>query len=149
VAAPRNRGLAALGVIVAVGLAGCGGGGSSSDDAAKVSDTVTRLLHALGRGDGAGVCSLATTAGQKTLARALPNSTCPKVVELVSRHLSPSQKAGLETAKVGKVHINGSHASVPNTSITSPKGSLKGFLQAGSAPTRLTKQSDGSWKISG
>jgi hypothetical protein len=147
VAAPRNRALAALGVIIATGLAGCGG--SSSGDAAKVSDTVTRLLHALGRGDGAGVCSLATRAGQKTLARALPNSTCPKVVELVSRHLSPSQKAGLESAKVGKVHINGSHASVPNTSITSPKGSLKGFLQAGSAPTRLTKQSDGSWKISG
>jgi hypothetical protein len=149
VVVPRNRALAALGVIIAAGLPGCGGGGDSSGDATKVSDTVTRVLHALGHGDGATVCSLATTAGQKTLARALPHSTCPKVVELVSRHLSPSQKVGLETAKVGKVRISGSHATVPDTSITSPKGSLKGFLQAGSTPTKLTKQSDGSWKISG
>jgi hypothetical protein len=136
-------------VIAGAGLAGCGGGGSSSGDAAKVSNTVTRVLHALGHGDGATVCSLATTAGQRTLAQALPHSTCPKVVQLVGRHLSPAQRAGLESAKVGRVNISGGHASVPDTSITSPTGSLKGFLRAGAAPTKLTKQSDGSWKISG
>jgi hypothetical protein len=148
VALPCKRALAALGVATAVGLAGCGGGGSSADKA-KVSDTVTRVLHALGRGDGAIVCSLTTKAGQQTLARQVPHSSCPQVVQLVGEHLSPAQKAGLESATVGKVNVNGSHASVPNSSITSPRGSLKGFLDAGAAPTRLTRQSDGTWKISG
>jgi hypothetical protein len=151
VAPLRNRTLSTLGVVIAtaVGVAGCGGGSSSSGDAAKVADTVTRVLHALGSGDGATVCSLATEQGQQTLAQALPHSTCQQVVQLVSQHLSAAQKAALQSAKVGKVKINGSHASVPDASITSAKGSLKGFLTEGSAPTKLTKQSDGSWKISG
>ncbi len=147
-ALPCNRMPAALGVIAVVGLAGCGGG-SSSADRAKVSDTVSRVLHALGQGDGATVCSLTTESGQRTLARQVPHSTCAQVVKLVGEHLSPAQKAGLESAKVGKVDVKGSHASVPNSSITSPRGTLKGFLAAGAAPTRLTRQSDGSWKISG
>jgi hypothetical protein len=129
-------------------LASCGGT-SSSSDAPQVQRTVTRVLHALGRGDGATVCSLATKAGQAVLAKAVPNSTCIQVVDLVSAHLSPAQKAGLESAKVGKVTINGSHATVPDQAITSSKGSLTGFLDAGNAPTQLTKQSDGTWKISG
>jgi hypothetical protein len=143
---PWTRALAAT--AVSLMIASCGGS-SSSNDVAGVQQTVTRVLHALGKEDGTTVCSLATKAGQAVLAKAVPNSTCVQVVDLVSAHLSPAQKAGLESAKVGQVKIDGSHATVPDHAITSSKGSLKGFLEAGSAPTRLTKQADGSWKISG
>jgi hypothetical protein len=139
-----------IAVALSVGVTACGGsGGSSSADTTAVQRTVTQVLHALASGNGATVCSLATPAGRGTLAKALPHSTCTRVVDLVSAHLSATQKQALGTAKVGKVTINGDHATVPDTSITSAKGSLKGFLQSGAAPTRLTKQSDGSWRISG
>jgi hypothetical protein len=95
------------------------------------------------------VCSLATKDGQAALAKAIPHASCTQVVDLVSAHLSSAEKQALQSAKVGKVTIDGSHASVSDSAITSSKGSLKGFLTAGSAPTKLTKQSDGSWKISG
>lgn len=139
----RQRALAAT--VAAAALAGCGGGG----DVAKIQQTVARVLGALGRGDASTVCSSATAAGQAAFAKVLPNSTCTEVVTLVSDHLSPAQKAALESARIGKVEVHGDHASVPNTSITSTKGSLRGFLQAGSAPTQLTNESDGTWKISG
>ncbi|HEY3727266.1 MAG TPA: hypothetical protein VGL51_08845 [Solirubrobacteraceae bacterium] len=127
-------------------IVGCGSGGSG--DTGQVQQTLTKVLHALGSGDGATVCSLATKAGQNALANA-GHSTCQQVVKLVSDHLSPAQKTALENAKVGKVTIDGKHATVSDSAITTSKGSLKGFLQTGSAPTQLTKQSDGTWKISG
>ena len=141
------RALAAIAVMA--GVVGCGGSSSSASDTAAVQQTVTKVLHALGSGDGKTVCSLATKDGQSALAKAVPHSTCAQVVDLVSVHLSSAVKQALESAKVGKVTISGNHASVSDSAITSSKGSLKGFLQTGSAPTKLTKQSDGSWKISG
>ncbi|HEY2260332.1 MAG TPA: hypothetical protein VGH45_11495 [Solirubrobacteraceae bacterium] len=129
---------------VSLSIVGCGGSGDTS----QVQQTVTKVLHALGSGDGATVCSMATRAGQAALANA-GHSSCQRVVGLVSDHLTPAQKAGLQSAKVGKVKIDGSHATVPASAITSSKGSLKGFLQSDSAPTQLTKQSDGTWKLSG
>ncbi len=144
---PWSQTLAVAAVSVAV--VGCGGSGSSSSDTAAVQQTLTKVLHALGSGDGTTVCALATKDGQATLAKAVPHSTCAQVVDLVSAHLSSAEKQGLQNAKVGKVTISGNNASVSDTAITSTKGSLKGFLQAGAAPTKLTKQSDGTWKISG
>ncbi len=130
-------------------LAACGGGSSSNNDAAQVKQTVTRAFRALAIGDGATVCSLATPAGQKTLAAALPHSSCPQVIKLVSVHLSPQQKAGLESVQVKKVEVNGIHATVSDADLTSAHGTLKGFINPNSPPTKLTKQSDGSWKLSG
>jgi hypothetical protein len=134
---------------VSMAAVGCGGSSSSSSDTAAVQQTVTKVLHGLGSGDGKTVCALATKDGQAALAKAVPHSTCAQVVDLVSAHLGSAEKEGLQNAKVGKVTIDGSHASVSDSAITSSKGSLKGFLQSGSAPTQLTKQSDGTWKISG
>jgi len=145
----RNRVIAAIIAATALALSGCGGGGGNSADIAKVKQTITRVLGGLGSGDAATVCSSATTAGQAALAKALPNSTCTKVVTLVSDHLSAGQKTALKSVRIGKVEVHGDRATVPNTSISSTKGSLRGFLRAGSAPTRLTKGSDGTWKISG
>jgi len=139
---PRIRALAAA--VVALSLAGCG----SSSDAVQVRQTVASALHALGSGDGAGFCSEATQVGQTKLARTVPGSTCPQVIELVGKHLSPAQKSALQSVKVGPVTIRGDQASVTASAITSSRGTLKGFLQKGSPATLLTK-SGGTWKISG
>lgn len=137
-------------VAVSAALAACGGGGSSSNnDAAQVKQTVSRAFSALATGDGATLCSLATAAGQKELASGLPHSTCAAVVKLVSEHLSPQQKAGLESVQVKNVVINGNQATVSDADLTSARGTLKGFIDPKSPPTKLTKQSDGSWKLSG
>lgn len=128
-------------------LAGCGSSSGLSGDASHAANTLTRAFHALGTGDGGTVCSLATAAGQKTLASAVPN--CPKVVALVSAHLTPKQKAALGSVRVKHVTVKGNLATVLAKDISSTQGSFKGFLSASSAPTRLSKQSDGTWKISG
>ncbi len=139
---PRTRALAAA--VVALSGAGCG----SSSDVVQIRQTVARALHAIGSGDGAGFCSLATRVGQAKLARTVPGSTCAQVVQLVGEHLSPVQKSGLQSVKVGQVMIKGDQASVTASAITSSRGTLEGFLQKGSSATLLTK-SGGTWKISG
>jgi len=127
--------------VLAGAVAGCGGS-SGSSDATKVKQTVTTAFTDLANGDGQGFCSLATPAGQQSLAKALPGSTCAKVVTLVSQHLSAQQKQALRHTTVKTV-------TVKNSDITSSSGSLKGILGASSAPTTLAKQSDGSWKLAG
>ncbi|MGI9184996.1 MAG: hypothetical protein ACR2GZ_08530 [Solirubrobacteraceae bacterium] len=130
-------------------LAGCGAKSGSTPDAAHAANTLTRAFHALGTGDGGTVCSLATVGGQKTLAAAVPNSTCPKVVALVSAHLTPKQKAALGSVQVTNITVKGNLAIVRAKDISSTRGSFKGFLDPKSSPTRLSKQADGTWKISG
>jgi hypothetical protein len=135
-------------VAVSAALAACGGS-SSNNDVAQVKQTLSRAFRALATGDGATLCSLATPAGQKELASGLPHSTCPAVVKLVSEHLSPQQKAGLESVQVKKVVVSGNQATVSDADLTSARGTLKGFITPTSPPSKLTKQSDGSWKLSG
>jgi hypothetical protein len=129
-------------------LAGCGGGASAAD-AAKVAQTVKRELGYLAAGNGAAACALATPSGQTELAGASPSHTCAEAIDLVSQNLPPAVKLGLQTAVVKKVTINGGSATVSNADITSTQGNLSGFLGAGSAPTVLTEQPDGSWEIAG
>jgi hypothetical protein len=136
-------------VPVAVFVGGCGGSSSSgSSDTAKVSHVVETAFHDVATGDGAGFCSLATKAGQATLAKTLPGYTCAKVVTLVSQHLSSAQKAGLLHAHVKTATVKGASATVSDADVSTTQGTLKGFLDD-KTPTRLTKASDGSWKISG
>jgi hypothetical protein len=143
---PRLAAALSVGVVVA----GCGGSsGSGSSDTAKVKQSVESAFTALANGNGSGFCSLATPSGQATLAKALPGSSCAKVVTLVSEHLSALQKAGLRNAHVNKVTISGDHATVKDSDISTSQGTLKGFLNTGDKPTMLTKGSDGSWKLSG
>jgi hypothetical protein len=136
-------------VAVSAALAACGGSSSTNNDAAQVKQTVSRAFSALATGDGPTLCSLATPAGQKELASGLPHSTCAAVVKLVSEHLSPQQKAGLESVQVKNVVVSGNQATVSDADLTSAHGTLKGFINPKSPPTKLTKQSDGSWKLSG
>ena len=143
------RRLLSVVVLSGVLVAGCGGSSAGNADSSHAAQALTRAFHALATGDGSTVCSLATAAGQKTLASAVPNSTCPKVVEIVSAHLTAKQKAALGSVQVKHVTVKGSEATVRAADISSAQGSFKGFLDPKSAPTKLTKQSDGTWKISG
>jgi hypothetical protein len=133
---------------VSLGLVAAGCGGSGGSDSAKITHVVETAFHDVAAGNGTGFCSLATTAGQATLAKTVPGYTCAKVVNLVSQHLSSAQKAGLTHAHVKRASVNGSSATVSDADVTTTQGTLKGFLD-GKTPTRLSKQSDGSWKISG
>ena len=141
---PRRRLFAAL--VLSLAVAACGGG---SADASRAAQTLTRAFHALATGDGATVCGLATPGGQKSLAAAVPGSTCEKVVNLVSAHLTSSQKAALGSVQVKNISVHGAVATVRAADIRSKHGSFRGFLSAKSAPTKLQKQSNGSWKIEG
>ena len=139
----------ALGLVVAAAVAGCGGGGGGGADAAKVKQTVRQALTALADGNGPAFCALATAGAQAELARTTPGARCPQVVRTITHQLSPQVKLGLRHARVGTVTINGDHASIRDGNITSTRGTLKGFLQASAPPTKLTRQSDGTWKIAG
>jgi hypothetical protein len=133
---------------VAIVAAGCGGSSGGSSDSAKVKQTIQGAFTDLANGNGKAFCSLATAAGQATLAKTLPGASCAKVVALVSKRLSAQQKTGLRNARVGKVTISGSGATVKSSDISTSKGTLKGFLSSSDKPTTLAKQSDGSWKLS-
>jgi hypothetical protein len=135
---------------LAVAVAGCGGGGGGGGaDAAKVKQIVRQALTALANGNGQAFCALATAGARAELARTTPGAGCPQVVKRISHQLSPAVKLGLRNARVGTVTIHGDHASIRAGDITSSRGSLKGFLQASAPPTRLARQSDGTWKIAG
>ncbi len=146
VISPRAALAGALGTAV-LGVAGCGGGGNP--DAAKVRQTVRQALAALADGNGAAFCSLATLAAQAELTRATPGATCPQVVDAISRRLSAEVRLGLRHARVGTVTITGDHASIRAGEITATRGSLAGFLRSSAPPTKLARQPDGSWRISG
>ncbi|MEO6857487.1 MAG: hypothetical protein ABI323_02730 [Solirubrobacteraceae bacterium] len=143
-----------LGLVLVLGVlvSACGSSqstGSTTRDVAQVEQTLTRAFRALASGDGGTVCALATASGRRTLAASVPNTDCASVVTLVSEHLSPGQRAALASVQIHKVTVKGRSASVSDSDITAARGSLKGFIQPHSAPTRLVKESDGSWKISG
>ena len=130
-------------------LAACGAGAGTSADGSRAAQTLTRAFHALATGDGATICALATPAGQRSLASAVHGASCAKVISLVSAHLTPAQKAALGSVHIRSVSVTGREATIRAGDIVSGRGSLRGFLSAKSAPTRLRRQSDGSWKIEG
>jgi hypothetical protein len=150
VTSARVRLAAALGTAAfAVAGAGCGGNGAGGTDAAKVKRTVRRALLALADGNGPAFCALATAGARAELARTTPGATCSQVVRRITNQLSPRVKLALRHARVGSVTVHGDHASIRAGAITSTQGTLKGFLQASAPPTRLIRESDGSWKIAG
>jgi hypothetical protein len=146
VTATRAR-LAGVLAVAVLGLAGCGA--DADADVAKVKQTVQRALVALADGNGQAFCALATPGAQAELARTTPGAGCADVVKRISHELSDRVKLGLRNARVAKVSLSGDHASIRAGAITSMRGTLTGFLQASAAPTKLTRQSNGAWKIAG
>jgi hypothetical protein len=135
-------------ILIALLAAGCGGG---TDDTAKVKHTMTRFYSSLAAGDGSTACSLATASGRAKLERRAraPAGSCSRIVTFLATSLSQQVKEGLQTASIRKVTVHGRTATVHETDVTSTRGDLRAFLQSGSPATELTKQSDGSWRISG
>jgi hypothetical protein len=146
VTATRAR-LAGVLVVAVLMAVGCGGAGAG--DTGKVRRTVERALTALADGNGSAFCVLATAGARAELTRSTPGATCAGVVRRISRQLSARVKLGLRHARVGKVSLSGDRATIRAGEITSPRGEVKGFLQASAAPTQLIRQPDGSWKIAG
>lgn len=146
-----SRARLAVGLAAAVlALVGCGGGrASDAADAAKIKRTVQRALAALADGNGPAFCALASAGARAELARTAPGAGCAGVVRRISRQLSDRVKLGLRHARVGKVSVSGSRATIRAGEITSTRGTLKGFLQASAAPTQLIRQADGGWRIAG
>ena len=135
---------------VVVAVAACGGTtGGRAADVSRVKAVVHRALADLAAGDGPGFCGLATSAGQAALGTTLPGYTCAELVVRVSRQLTPAERTGLAHAHARRVTITEGRATVRDVDIVAGRGTLAGFLSADSAPTTLSRQSDGSWKIAG
>jgi hypothetical protein len=149
--------LRSLRIAVVVALAGLlipacgGGGGGSSEDETAVKQTVELFLHAVAAGDGITACTLATPEGQAKLLQEVNQAgqNCTQVVTFVSAGFSQDTRDGLATAKVEKVGFDGDTATVEDEDITSTQGDLQAFLDPNSPPTVLTRQPDGTWKLSG
>jgi hypothetical protein len=143
--------IAAVAALAGLLIPACGGGGGSSEDETLVKQTVEQFLHAVATGDGITACSLATPEGQAKLLQEVgaPGSSCTQVVTFVAAGLSQDTRDGLATAKVDKVSFDGDTATVEDKDITSTYGDLTAFLDPDSPPTLLTRQPDGTWKLSG
>jgi hypothetical protein len=135
-------------VVAGAVLAGCGGTDTTADTT-KITQTIMSELADLANGNGAAACALATPTGQTELASASPHKSCAEAISIVSQHLTPDVKLGLQHAQVHKVVISGGSATVSNADITSSQGNATSFLNPTSTPTVLVKQPDGSWKIAG
>lgn len=145
---PAKAGLRALVLAAALGAAFAGCGSSAPNSTAQVKKTIVQELAAVADGDGKRACQLATPAGQAALTRGLTGAGCAEVISLFGKHLSSRQKAALLDAYVKRVTINGNTATVQDADIGTTSGHLTVFVQPGSGSTVLTKQPDGSWKIS-
>jgi hypothetical protein len=132
-------------------LAACGSSATAPPGrgAAGAKATITRAFRALARGDGATVCSLTTAAGRRSLAASLPHASCAKVVALASQRLTTAQRAALASVVIQHVTVSGDQATVTGADVSARRGSLKGFIDSHSEPTHLSRQPNGSWKISG
>ena len=113
--------------------------------------TVEQFLQAVAAGDGITACALATPEGQAKLLQEVGQAgqACTSVVTFISAGLSQDTKYGLATATVNKVSFDGDTATVEDADITSTQGDLSTFLDPNSPPTLLTRQPDGTWKLSG
>lgn len=127
----------ALGAVVAVLVAGCGGSGGSkpqqSPDVKAVSNVVKRYLSALAAGDGPTACSLMTKRYRDKIVAGAP-SDCGQALSTLAYQLSSTEKQTLSNAVIAKAEVKGDTARV----------NVKG--QKGAA--QLTRQS-GQWLISG
>lgn len=125
--------------LAAAALSACGSTSSSSQNAGNPSAAVKTYLTALANGDGATACGALTPALESQelkLARSqgIKVSSCPNLVSQLRAHITSAQRAVLLNAKVNRVTVQGSTATV----------TVKGATQ----PTTLTK-SDGKWLIAG
>ncbi len=125
---------------LAVTLAGCGGGSSSSpSDAVKT--TWKQAATAAVDGQGTAFCSHVTAAGKAKIT-ARTQLPCEDSIRLLASRLSAADKAVIHDAKITKVTVNGNDAVV--TFATTPTLAALGFT----GRTTLVK-SGGHWLLVG
>jgi hypothetical protein len=142
----RRASLAAA-VLLGVVAAGCGSSGSPSPQAVAVERTVSASLADLARSDGHAFCALMTAAGRRSLARTLHGYTCAALMAMVAEHMSPEQRAALGHVRVSGVSVHGDVALVSAADLHSPGEALDGIFSPRSAPTKLIRISDNTWRI--
>lgn len=126
----------ALGAVVAVLVAGCGGGSSTpkqSPDVSAVSKVFKRYLSALAAGDGPTACALMTKDYRDKVVSGAP-SDCAQALSTLAYQLNATEKKTLSNAVITQAKVTGDTARVK----------VKG--QKGAA--ELTRAS-GRWLISG
>jgi hypothetical protein len=105
----RRAGTAALGAVVALGVAGCGGGGA--DDTQKIESTVRDYFGAFADGDAARACGDLASRTREDFVKAARAKECTSAIRTAMRR--PDVKrftAGLRNPKVLSVQINGDNA---------------------------------------
>ena len=139
-----------LGLLCAL-LAACGGSSPSASRAA-VRAVLRSFLHAVAKGDGRVACGHGTPAGQQKIVAALGPELqnfdiygCDDVVYVTGAQMSRANRLRLETARITRVELDGSHATVPLASLTSPHGPISTELGK-VGPIRLV-ESYGVWLI--
>lgn len=140
-----------LTAVVAAGAvaAGCGAADHRAAAVAQVQHTVRTALGDLAAGNARALCALATPRERDRLARDLARPSCRQAMRTVSAGLSPLRRRALSHARVRDVRLDGDTATVAAADISWPGERPKPFLDDDGAPTRLARQPDGRWLISG
>jgi len=146
---PPARWLAPL--LVCSLLVACGGG-STTGDRAAIRSVLTSFFNALAHGDGRVACAHASPPGQQrivaTIGPELQNFGiygCADVVYVTGAQMKPAGRRALETARIARITVNGTKATVALSALSSPNGSVAVELDT-QAPIRLV-DSYGVWLI--
>lgn len=133
--------------MLAIVLAGCGGGGTPKSDPDAVSQVLEDAAKAVAGGDGDKACSYLTPEAQRQvqlqIGRGALGSDCPTLIKRVTLFLTPLDEKQIESMRASNVQVNGTSASATMAT------------QAGAAPgegmsVQLNLQKVGAdWKISG
>ena len=134
-------------VLVAVVLAGCGGGGAVSDPDA-IAKTLKDAAKAVADGDGSKACDHLTADAQRQAqlqlgAGALGQVDCTTLVSRGTAFMTPLDRQQIKNLQPQNIQVNGTSASA--TMAASPGGPPG---QGISVHLNLTKVGD-EWKISG
>ena len=159
-AGPRSRPRARTWTfLLAVGtglMAGCGGGGSSSDtapdratDESGIRGAVTTYVSSMAAQDGEGACAVMTKGLQKQLmdaasagAAALRGKSCPELLNLVTEQGGSQVQRSFDAAKKGKI---------TNIKVTGDRATLVSEASLGGRVTRVRYEAQrvgGRWLIS-
>jgi hypothetical protein len=135
-------------LLVAVMLAGCGGGGPKSD-ADAVSEVLKNAAKAVAGGDGDKACGYLTPDAQRQAQLQvgggvpLGQSDCPTLVKRATAFMSPLDRKQIESLEPSNVQVNGTSASA---TLATQAGATAGQ----GISVQLNLQKVGSdWKISG
>ena len=138
----------ALGIVAALLLAACGGGGAPKTDADAVAKVLTDAAKAAAKGDGDKACGYLTPDAQRQAVLqvgggVLGNTDCSQTVKRAQLVLTPLEKKQIASLQPSNIQINGATASALVSGNT-------GQAPGQGISVQLNLQKVGAdWKISG